>query len=460
MATGLKQFFDSRNQSTRVDLFEDTNDRDLAALRSFTRRLGASHLLDEVILPTLRGGDSQLVAAVQDRPWPPWGLGARTVTALCQTEAVSDASYAISPVYVTEQDLTNIGLITAVFKEALELLVSNPRAEVCYLVAEGSTLADRLMRANGFQKSEDVFVTWNARYYTYRSPAADLLRHLGLHKLSTPDLLAHDQPDLWLEKNALFHQTIFLASRAEWLTDSQVASEIVRLVRGGHASKPGGVPSGTGRFAFDPAELVSNPFFAWVSNLLGEGTTGGPAVSQLLEHVVRNEKRFTSATVREADGPDAVVNEKLSRAATLDDLGGFEKVFTERIKQHLHEVLPRIGKKPFPIGRIEMQITASSDGDYFRLHKDTDGTDTREVSFVYFFYREPHRFSGGELRIYPTRMIDGRLQPADHAATLSPRQDSMIFFPSLNDHEILPVRVPSHAFADSRFTVNGWIHRQ
>jgi len=113
------------------------------------------------------------VAAVQDRPWPPWGLGARTVTALCQTEAVSDASYAISPVYVTEQDLTNIGLITAVFKEALELLVSNPRAEICYLVAEGSTLADRLMRANGFQKSEDVFVTWNARYYTYRSPAAD-----------------------------------------------------------------------------------------------------------------------------------------------------------------------------------------------------------------------------------------------------------------------------------------------
>jgi len=115
----------------------------------------------------------------------------------------------------------------------------------------------------------------------------------------------------------------------------------------------------------------------------------------LLEHVVRNEKRFTSATVREADGPDAVVNEKLRRAATLDDMGAFEKVFTERIKQHLHEVLPRIGKKPFPVGRIEMQITASSDGDYFRLHKDTDGTDTREVSFVYFFYREPHRFSGG-----------------------------------------------------------------
>src|SRR3954468_19109394 len=149
MPDPVKRFFDYRNQSTRVDLFEEVNDRDLAALRSFTRRLGVPHLLDEVILPILRGGDSQIFAAVQDRPWPPWGLGARTITALCQTEAVSDASYAVSPVYVTEQDLTNIGLISALFKEALEQLIVNPRAEICYLVAEGSTLADRVMRANG-----------------------------------------------------------------------------------------------------------------------------------------------------------------------------------------------------------------------------------------------------------------------------------------------------------------------
>ena len=242
--------------------------------------------------------------------------------------------------------------------------------------------------------------------------------------------------------------------------DTAVAAEIGRLVRGGHASKPGGVPSGTGRFAFDPAELVSRPFFSWVSNLLGQGAAGAPAVSQLLDHVLRNEKRFTPATIRKPAGPGAVVNEKMRRAVTLDDLGGLEGLFADRIKQHLQEVLPRIGKKPFPLGRIEMQITASSDGDYFRLHKDTDGTDTREVSFAYFFYREPRHYSGGELRIYPTRIIDGRLQPADHAATLSPRQDAIVFFPALNDHEALPVRVPSRAFADSRFTVNGWIHRQ
>jgi Rps23 Pro-64 3,4-dihydroxylase Tpa1-like proline 4-hydroxylase len=316
------------------------------------------------------------------------------------------------------------------------------------------------MRATGFKKSEDVFVTWNARYYTYRAPVPEILRSLGVEKLSTPDLLAHDQPDQWLDRSASFHQTIYLGARPQYTDEGPFALEIGRLVRGGHSSKPGGVPSGTGRFSLDPAEMVINPFFAWVSNLLGEGATRSPAVARLMEHVVRNERQFTPASVREPQGTGATVNERMRRAATLDDLGEFQNLIAERIKQHLHEVLPRIGKKPFPLGRIEMQITTSSDGDYFRLHKDTDATDTREVSFVYFFYREPRRFSGGELRIYPTRMVEGRLQPADHAATLSPRQDSIVFFPSLNDHEVLPVRVPSREFADGRFTVNGWIHRQ
>jgi Rps23 Pro-64 3,4-dihydroxylase Tpa1-like proline 4-hydroxylase len=36
----------------------------------------------------------------------------------------------------------------------------------------------------------------------------------------------------------------------------------------------------------------------------------------------------------------------------------------------------------------------------------------------------------------------------------------LLLFPSTNDHEVLPVRVPTGAFADSRFTINGWIHRQ
>ena len=78
---------------------------------------------------------------------------------------------------------------------------------------------------------------------------------------------------------------------------------------------------------------------------------------------------------------------------------------------------------------------------------------------MYFLHKEPRRFSGGELRIFETRLVDDRPVPVDHGQTIVPRQNTIVFFPSRHQHEVLPVRVPSGEFADSRFTVNGWIHR-
>jgi len=449
MANPLRHFFDERNRSTRIDVFHELNHHAQAAIRSFTRQMGAPHLLEEVLLPIMHEGDARIVVAVQDRPWPPWGLGARRVRALCQTHAVGDASFAVSPVYVMDEDLTNVGLISAVFKEALEHLTGDPRAEVCYLVGEGSTLVDSVLRSNGFKRSDDVFVNWANRYYTHRAPVGDVLGSLGLSQLATPDLLAHDLEEAALHKNALFHSTLISGSRAEWAGEAALA-EIIRLVRGGHAGKPGGVPSGTGRFALDPESIIE----VSVANFLGD------LRQTLLDQVLSQEEAFQAATVVPTGATAPTVNPALRRARTLDGLGKFEAAFVERVKAELQPALEKLGHKPFPIGNIEIQVTASNDGDYFRLHQDTGPEDTREISFVYFFHREPRRFSGGELRLYPTRVIEGRLTPADHAHTLSPRQDAIVFFPSKNEHEVLPVRVPSRAFADSRFTVNGWIHRQ
>ena len=190
------------------------------------------------------------------------------------------------------------------------------------------------------------------------------------------------------------------------------------------------------------------------------GNILGPVESQeLLNFLVENESNFTTATVLEPGARSTGVNENLRRSKTLDKLGRFEKVLTEKIKEHLQPTLQRLGHKEFPLGRIEIQATASNDGDYFRLHPDSDASDTRELSFVYFVHAEPRRFSGGELRIFATKLIDGQLSRADHSYMLSPRRDAMVFFPSLNQHEVLPVRVPTKEFRDSRFTVNGWIHR-
>jgi 2OG-Fe(II) oxygenase superfamily len=458
-----KRFFEERNQATRIDMFDELSDLTRADLRGFFRKMGATHLFEEVVVPLLREGDSQVFVAVRDRPWPPWGLGARNVSAACQIHLVGDQTYGISPVYVGDEDLTNVGLVAAVYKELLEYLVaSSERAEVNYLVADGSTLADHVLQSHGFQSTQDVFITEGARYFTYTIRAEDLLKQLRLDTIETPDLLLHDVPAETLERNALFHSTIFNGHRSEWsLEFSRLPSELIRLVRGGHFSKPGGVPTGTGRFGRRPPEETDwSPYgrlgprvLVPMSNFLSEKERAG-----LLEFVTSKEADFKPATVM-FGGAEPQVDENVRKAKTLDGLEHFEQLFGDKIKEALPQVLERLGHEPFPVGRIEIQATASGDRDYFRIHQDAEPGDTREISFAYFLHREPKRFSGGDLRVFETRVEDGQPIPSDQVETVVPRQNEIVFFPSIHEHEVLPVRAGGKEFADSRFAINGWIHR-
>jgi Rps23 Pro-64 3,4-dihydroxylase Tpa1-like proline 4-hydroxylase len=115
----------------------------------------------------------------------------------------------------------------------------------------------------------------------------------------------------------------------------------------------------------------------------------------------------------------------------------------------------------FPISQVEAQITSSNDGDFFHMHSD-DGQGpiaSRKLTFVYFFHREPCAFAGGELRLHDWVLDGNRYLSAGSYQTIVPRQNQIVFFPCSVPHEITPVKCPSQAFADSRFTVNGWLRQ-
>lgn len=442
-----------RNSATRIDVFEELTPTAEPALREFFRRLGAPHYMDEVVIPTLHLGDASVFCAVRDRPWPPWGLRARTISAFCEVHETAPESWAVGPVVLAPEEHTNVGLAAALFHEVLETLAVSDTAEVCYLVAEGSVLIDHVLQDNGFRADDDVFLTEDARYFTYRANARELLERLGLAKSSTPDLLAHDFPEAVLARNALFHTSIAAASRFD-LPFDRVINEIIHLPRGGHASKPGGVPGGTGTsLGTDVFHRPQDdlPYILLASFLAG-------AHGDVLREVVGREREFRPATVLPAGADTPEIDERVRKALTLDDPGPIRDRFVEQLKGALPAALERLGIKPFPVGQIEMQITASGDGDYYRMHSDSDGESTRELSFVYFFFGEPRSFSGGELRLFDDRGVSDRAH-ADNSRLVSPRLDSLIMFPSHTPHELLPIRVPSGKFADSRFTINGWIHR-
>jgi Rps23 Pro-64 3,4-dihydroxylase Tpa1-like proline 4-hydroxylase len=182
--------------------------------------------------------------------------------------------------------------------------------------------------------------------------------------------------------------------------------------------------------------------------------------SGLVELTMNRTGDFVATQVIGANGANHV-DGQTRRSRVLYDLGIYQQIFADRLLRFLPHVLARLGHEPFPVRHVELQLTATNNGEYFRVHNDNDAEPVRgrEITFVYFFHREPRSFYGGELRIFDTQWEDQRTVATGPYRIVYPLQNQVVFFPSYCLHEILPVGCPSGHFQDSRFTVNGWLHR-
>jgi len=153
---------------------------------------------------------------------------------------------------------------------------------------------------------------------------------------------------------------------------------------------------------------------------------------------------------------------------TLRDLGSIEALLERRFMEVLPVLLKDCGTRPFEVDKIELELAAHGDGAHFVAHSDTVTGESRRrareagrtqhdriLSAVYYFYREPKGFSGGELRLHPLGSFGGEGGHVD----IEPLQNSVVAFPSWTRHEVRTVRCPSGAFEDSRFAVNCWFCR-
>ncbi|MBI4780457.1 MAG: 2OG-Fe(II) oxygenase [Oscillatoriophycideae cyanobacterium NC_groundwater_1537_Pr4_S-0.65um_50_18] len=175
---------------------------------------------------------------------------------------------------------------------------------------------------------------------------------------------------------------------------------------------------------------------------------------QLLSYVQKQEAAFVNTSTSTGDLSHR-------RSLVLYEFPEFSTLIHTRIQSLLAEVLAKFGLADLPISHIESQLTAHNDGHYYRVHNDNGSPDTasRELTYVYYFNREPKRFSGGELRIYDSRIENNFFVRAESYKTIEPRNNSIVFFLSRYMHEVLPIRCPSGKFAASRFTINGWVRR-
>jgi SM-20-related protein len=182
--------------------------------------------------------------------------------------------------------------------------------------------------------------------------------------------------------------------------------------------------------------------------------------AQLLRFALRRREHFTDSGILDESGEDKN-DTGCRRSCVLYDLGSWHGKFADRITAYLPHVLAKLRFPPLPVSHFEIQLTATNDSQFFHQHKDdtSETVRSRVLTFVYYFYREPKAFRGGALRLYDAELDHRGNVTAGTYQTIHPMQNQIVFFPSDCLHEVLPVECPSQEFSDSRFTVNGWIHR-
>jgi len=184
----------------------------------------------------------------------------------------------------------------------------------------------------------------------------------------------------------------------------------------------------------------------------------------LTRYVLAREQDFTDSGVIPQGQPEGTTDPSYRKSRVLYELGHFGPLFQQRLIELLPEALPVFNRDPFELSRIDVQITASNDGDFFKVHQDNSHIDPpdiplRELSFVHYFNSEPKAFTGGHLRFYDSE--DGCVESSDdrRVRSIIPSQNTLVLFPSSYSHEVLPVKCPTGKFAHSRFTANGWFVR-
>lgn len=168
---------------------------------------------------------------------------------------------------------------------------------------------------------------------------------------------------------------------------------------------------------------------------------------------------------KEPDYQGSQVATKLAgyrRSRVLMKVEDLDIDFDERIDEIVPDALNYFHLSPPGRTKLETQLSTHGDGGYYRIHNDNGSPDTanRVLTYVYYFHRQPVAFKGGQLRLYDSRVESGRWRNAETFVELNPENNMLVFFPSRVMHEVLPTYCSSNFFADSRFTLNGWVRDQ
>ena len=125
-----------------------------------------------------------------------------------------------------------------------------------------------------------------------------------------------------------------------------------------------------------------------------------------------------------------------------------------------------LSSSPFPMSDFvrtsvhETQVSRYGDeGQKYDWHIDSFNNNGRKISFVYYFWKEPKEFTGGDIELTDSPIYDGKetevLNYKNHLTTI-PVNNMAVVFGGAVAHRVSPTTSPKQ-FDKGRFSANVWI---
>ena len=202
--------------------------------------------------------------------------------------------------------------------------------------------------------------------------------------------------------------------------------------------------------AVPPRRIWPVPF-VWMRNFLA------PMQCERLSILATERSaRFAPARTGKKGATNVDPEARITLESDHRTLQAFRPWFILKIRGVVPEVLARLRMEDIGRYGIRMDMRVYLTGGFYRAHTDGwyDPDHPRKLSFVYFFHREPRRFSGGDLLLYDT---DADTADRSFAAfsRIVPLRNSIVFFPSVSWHQVTHVQCETNDFQDGRWAVNG-----
>ena len=220
-----------------LNLYSDANERmDLKVCRNLAsefrpelfamlRPLHLAHLVEELWAPLCAAGPTVSAVALEERPWPPTGVGARRLRGFCTALLVDGRQAILTPHLLAADQQSNVGLAAALTTVLFGQLAQQDVREVGLWVNGSSSFVASLLRRHGFAPGEMRVVSDGCEFVLFVAPAETVLKELRIAEARLGDLLALSLDAAAIATVAGYHLGLQAGIAAYW-ADQVAQTEI------------------------------------------------------------------------------------------------------------------------------------------------------------------------------------------------------------------------------------------